>query len=103
MVEETQVLKHFVGQDGVYISFLEEGTEPEGALVVRCAPMNSADQLWRAGQWQWQMHYYRDESGAFMGGYAGPDKPTDWIEGPLAPSDASDLWIDGAWASRPEE
>lgn len=46
---------------------------------------------------QYQTKYYVDDSGAYLGGFAGAEPPEGAIEVPTAPSDGRDIYKDGAW------
>jgi hypothetical protein len=90
---------HYVNQSGIYLGEYEDGSAPDGAVLVHHAPVDAADQYWANNQWTWRVHYYRDADGNFIGACAGPDSdvPGDWIEVPVAPDDARQMWNGESW------
>lgn len=90
---------HYVASDGSYEGFLEDGNQAQDSIIVPSAPEDATDQYWANSQWTWRVHYYRDADGNFIGACAGPDSdvPGDWIEVPVAPDDARQMWNGESW------
>lgn len=89
---------HYVNQSGIYLGEYEDGSEPDGAILVHHAPEDATDQYWANSQWTWRVHYYRDAGGNFIGACAGPDKPEGAIEVDEPPAYGTQKWVDGAWS-----
>jgi hypothetical protein len=90
-------MTHYRTEDGHYLGAFDAA--PQGGIEVPFAPVDPDRQIWIVNSWQWPVRYFRRADMTYAGACAGPDSdvPGDWIEVPVAPDDARQMWNGESW------